>query len=398
MNKKVNSLHNFDIHIYYDSREVHATAPEATLVIPVYNVAEYLEDCLSSVFATAKSVDLEVIIIDDGSTDSSARQISEFLDNHKPQRTVFIWQPNRGLSSVRNRGVSLATGDYVGFLDSDDMISVGTMRTLLDFARMNNCEIVLGKSLVFDSKSDKVFDFYDAWVWDRMLGGASTRVISKHEEPALFFLEPNANYRLVRKDMFERYDLNYPEGYYFEDPPVHYRMLSSANRIGLVKTPYYWYRVNRPGKITAERSHRRFDIITVARETLIILSPLDVTPMEGGAILYGLTRIVWWCGCMTLPEHRQQFIEQACDVFMRHAPPAWVLCFGHLHFPDEIIYLVLGALLRGKRQRLLSLSYNKRKPISTFFFLLTIGRKDVVVRRLRKLLGSIVGKLRRMVV
>jgi hypothetical protein len=225
-----------------------------------------------------------------------------------------------------------------------------------------------------------------------LLDGAATRVVSKHEDPALFFLEPNANYRLVRRDLFSRFNFAYPVGRLFEDPPVHYKMLASAARVGLVDVPYYWYRVNRPGKITAERSLRRFDILEVARETFIELGQSDITPEAGGAIVYGLSRIVWWCGAMTLPEHRQEYFQKACRVFADHAPAPWVARFGACRFPDEIQHLIIGALMRDEASRLKRMSHGRRSPLQSLLFLLKIGRKDLVLRRIREMSARLLVK------
>lgn len=381
------------LEVRYDSRvEGRDKPPEATLIIPVFNVADYVEQCLASVFATAATVDLEIIIIDDGSQDASGNIVKAILAEYKPAQTLFLQQANQGLSAVRNRGVSLATGEYVGFLDSDDMLTAGAMRILLDFAGNHRCDLVLGKSQVFDSKSHEVYPFYDDWAWRRLLDAAATRVVSKHEDPALFFLEPNANYRLIRRDLFSRFDFTYPVGRLFEDPPVHYKMLASAARVGLVDVPYYWYRVNRPGKITAERSLRRFDILEVARETFIELGQSDVTPEAGGAIVYGLSRIVWWCGSMTLPEHRHEFFQQACRIFADHAPTPWIARFGACRFPDEIQHLVVGSLVRNEANRLERLSYGRKRPLHSFIFLLKIGRKDLILRRIREMSAKLLAR------
>ncbi|MDQ5910202.1 MAG: hypothetical protein QG599_2298 [Pseudomonadota bacterium] len=381
--------------IRYDSRVTERNKPpEATLIIPIFNVADYVEQCLASVFATAATVDLEIIIIDDGSQDASGEIVAAILAARKPIQTLYLKQANQGLSAVRNRGVKLATGDYIGFLDSDDMLTAGSMRTMLDFADHHRCEIVLGKSTVFDSKSHDVYPFYDDWAWQRLLNNAATRVVSKHEEPALFFLEPNANYRLVRRNLFTQFNFTYPVGRLFEDPPVHYKMLASATRIGLVDIPYYWYRVNRPGKITTERSLRRFDILEVARETLTELRKLDITAEAGGAIIYGLSRIVWWCGSMTLPEHRRDYFQKACIIFANDAPAPWLRHFDASRFPDEIQHLIVGGLIRNEVSWLKRMSYGRRYPLQSFIFLLKMGRQDLIVRRIRQMAGKLLAKFR----
>lgn len=384
--------------VLYDSRPVDdINPPEASLIIPVYNVAPYIEECLGGVLATASTVKLEIILIDDGSTDASRLIVADILKRHQPMRTVFLKQQNQGLSAVRNLGVSVAGGDFIGFLDSDDLISTGALRYMLDFARAHQCEVVLGRSLVFDSKNDSVASFYDDWVWRRLLAERPSRIVSRHEDPAIFMLEPNANYRLIRRDFFLKNGFLYPVGKLFEDPPVHYKMLAKAARIGLLDVPYYWYRVNRPGKITAERSQRRFDVLDVSREVFVTLNKMDITADEGGAILYGLCRIVWWCGTMTLPDQRRAYFDEACRVFKANAPPAWAERFRSLWFPDEILHLVLGALISGDVDALVRLSFGQRTPLKSVFFLIRIGRKDLVIRRLREMGANKLQKIRSLV-
>jgi len=381
--------------IRYDNRgKDRNNPPEATLIIPVFNVADYVEQCLASVLATAVTVDLEIIIIDDGSQDASGEIVAEILAARKPTQTLYLKQTNQGLSAVRNRGVQLAMGNYIGFLDSDDMLTAGSMRILLDFAENHQCDMVLGKSYVFDSKSHDVYSFYDDWAWQRLLNSATTRVVSKHEDPALFFLEPNANYRLIRRGLFTQFDFTYPVGRLFEDPPVHYKMLASAARIGLVDVPYYGYRVNRPGKITAERSLRRFDILEVTRETFSELRQMDITPEAGGAIIYGLSRIVWWCGSMTLPEHRREYFQKACMIFTEYAPVPWIIQFGASRLPDDIHYLIVGSLIRNEVSRLKRMSYGRRYPLQSLIFLLKISRQDLITRRIRQMVGKLLVKFR----
>ncbi|MEI6415710.1 MAG: glycosyltransferase family 2 protein [Pseudomonadota bacterium] len=381
--------------VRYDSRVKHRNnPPEVSLIIPVFNVADYVAQCLASVFATMALVDLEIIIMDDGSQDASGQMVDAILAEKKPGQTLYLKQSNQGISAVRNRGVSLATGQYIGFLDSDDMLTAGTMRILLDFAENHRCDLVFGKSQVFDSKSHVTYPFYDDWAWQKLLNGASTRVVSRYEDPTLFFLEPNVNYRLIRRDLFVRFNLAFLAGRVFEDPPVHYRMLASAARVGLVDVPYYWYRVNRPGKITAERSRRRFDILEVARETFIQLGPSDIPPAAGSAMVYGLSRIVWWCGTMTLPEYRREYFQRACEVYAAHAPVPWVDHFGTYRFPDEIQHLVVGGLMRQAVDQLVRMSYGRKNPLRSFLFLLKIGRRDFIFRQLLGMSKKILAKFR----
>ena len=93
--------------------------PKISVIIPVYNVEDYLEECIDSVLGQ-RDVDLEILLVDDGSTDSSGAICDEYAEkNHKFK---VVHQSNRGVSVARNIGIELAQGDWVWFVDSDDII------------------------------------------------------------------------------------------------------------------------------------------------------------------------------------------------------------------------------------------------------------------------------------
>ena len=98
--------------------------PEISVIIPVYNVEKYLRECLDSVAAQTLR-DLEILCIDDGSTDRSGQILDEYAT--RDERFVIVHQPNAGQSAARNRGLDLATGEFVAFLDSDDWLDPTAM-------------------------------------------------------------------------------------------------------------------------------------------------------------------------------------------------------------------------------------------------------------------------------
>lgn len=101
--------------------------PRISVIVPVYNVEEYLERCLTSIVNQTYK-DLEIICINDGSTDNSLEILKAFAQ--KDVRIIIIDQPNQGLSSARNIGISRATGEYISFIDSDDYIDENTYTTI----------------------------------------------------------------------------------------------------------------------------------------------------------------------------------------------------------------------------------------------------------------------------
>ncbi|MGT2968642.1 glycosyltransferase [Streptococcus azizii] len=117
---------------------------ELSIIIPIYNVEAYLSQCLDSVYQLDRQIQYEVILVDDGSTDSSSR-ILETYSTRYAERTTVIHQQNQGLSAARNSGMRVAKGDYLLFVDSDDVIEADKVELLLRGAQKDGVEIALGE-------------------------------------------------------------------------------------------------------------------------------------------------------------------------------------------------------------------------------------------------------------
>lgn len=370
-----------DFKIIQDTRRLEGTPLlQVSMIVPVYNVENYVADCLLSILANSVNMALELIIIDDGSDDESVKVIKKLIGTGIWPQVLFLQQENRGLSAVRNAGIRLARGKYVGFLDSDDFILQGGLHCMVQYADDMNCDIVLGRSLIFDSQTRHVKPFYDQSLWDILLGGKSYRTIEAMTCPVVLSLEPNANYRLIRRQFLMDHQLSFPEGLVFEDLPVHLRALVKADRIGLLDIPYYWYRVNRPGKITDEKSQRRFDILKVAKRAISDLRSCPVTVEQGGATLRGVFRLAWGCGMMTLPDQRKAFFSQACQLFSLNIPQSWVNAYLAQNSQD-LRHIILGALMAsGGTTLLVNLSFGKRNAFSLGWFILREHYANAVMR------------------
>lgn len=124
-----------------------------SIIIPIYNVEEYLEECVNSVINQTFK-DIEIICINDGSTDNSEKVAKKLAK--KDKRIKYISKKNEGLSATRNLGVEEATGEYVYFLDSDDYIELDTLEKCYNFAIENNLEVVyFGADSFYDSEKLK---------------------------------------------------------------------------------------------------------------------------------------------------------------------------------------------------------------------------------------------------
>ena len=110
---------------------------KVSVIIPVYNVEKYIERCILSVINQTLK-DIEIIIVNDGSTDDTKKNIEKYLND---KRIVYVEQKNSGLSGARNKGLSIAKGDYISFIDSDDYVDNNFIEKLYNALIKNNADV-----------------------------------------------------------------------------------------------------------------------------------------------------------------------------------------------------------------------------------------------------------------
>lgn len=122
-----------------------------SIIVPVYNVENYIFKCLSSIINQSYK-NLEILIVDDGSEDNSINIAKELIDG----RCVILKKENGGLSSARNYGLKRATGSYIMFVDSDDWLEKNAIELLLTNIKKNNADIVQGEAIYFYENHKKI--------------------------------------------------------------------------------------------------------------------------------------------------------------------------------------------------------------------------------------------------
>ena len=223
--------------------------PRVSVVVPIYNVERYLVECLESLAQQTLS-DLEVVMVDDGSTDSSAAIAAAFAEND--DRFVLVRQPNGGLGNARNTGADQATGDYLAFVDSDDIVTrtayemlAGSLdRTGSDFATGNFHRL----TTVGTRQAGMVFTAFNA-------SRPGTHV-TKH--PALLN-DRTAWNKLFRRTFWDEHGFRWPEGVLYEDIPVTLPAHVLARAVDVIREPVYLWRarVGDSTSITQRRTETR---------------------------------------------------------------------------------------------------------------------------------------------
>jgi CDP-glycerol glycerophosphotransferase len=222
---------------------------KVSVIVPIYNVEEYLNECLDSL-ANQTLKEIEVLIVNDASTDSSGEIALEYVDKYNNFR-LFNKSLNAGQSRARNYAITFAKGEYIAFLDGDDFVSLDAYKKLYDMSANGERDIVVGNVKRFDSKG-----IYDSGLHIKIFKEniKNTTIINY---PELIYDTTSTN-KLFRKKFWKENELKFPEDVIYEDIPLtffaHYKSKSTAI---LSDDIYYWRR--REG-INKSATQQRTDI------------------------------------------------------------------------------------------------------------------------------------------
>jgi len=211
-----------------------------SVIVPVYNVRDYLADCVDSIRAQTFA-DYECLLVDDGSTDGSGALCDELAAADRRFRVIH--KPNGGLSDARNAGLDAAAGACVFFVDSDDRLFPQALEALRARMLADGLDVAVGNVLLHDMRLGE----------ERLFAPLST----PHPKNVLDELFNIAAWnKLYRREVFAT--RRYAKGIKFEDVPVWADILFSGARIGYVDETVYVYNINREGSIVTTRDYRGY--------------------------------------------------------------------------------------------------------------------------------------------
>ena len=227
--------------------------PKVSIIIPAYNIAPYLERCLESVkHQTYK--ELQIIIVDDGSTDQTGQIADSFAERDK--RFHVIHKENRGVSAARKTGLEKAEGDYIGFVDGDDYIEPEMYEKLIGLAVKYGADIAhCGYQMVFPDRVDMYHGTKQLKVQDTYTG---VKDLLKGN-----LVEPGLWNKIYRRKLFNQ--INYDENIVInEDLLLNYFLFHKSEKAVFIDVPYYHYMVRKNSASTSDwNEHKIKDPIYV---------------------------------------------------------------------------------------------------------------------------------------
>ncbi len=234
-----------------------------TIIIPIYNVESYLDECLASVENQTIAASAEVILVDDGSTDASASIAKKYAERND---WLYVYKKNGGLSSARNMGLEYAHGEYVYFLDSDDYLEKNAMEVLTSECTKQELDIIKFSAYTFVDGNPKLnwsergYKYRGEYneIYD------SNRILNK--------LIENGDYNIVsaccmlyRREFILDNGIIFPEGILFEDNLFHLECMAKVKRIKVLNKPLYYRRI-RGTSIT--KNYVRIDVMKAMARNL----------------------------------------------------------------------------------------------------------------------------------
>jgi len=219
-----------------------------SIIIPLYIVEKYVTNITNSII-TQTFDGLEVILIDDGSTDSS---LNVFTNNLSTLAPITISQPNKGLSAARNAGILKATGEYLLFLDADDFLLPNALKNIIEMLETDKPDVLFGRYLRWNPRTGFIKSPDYNYQPPNDNKKRTEYILSALPESSW-----NAWRYVCRRSLILEKELFFEVGILCEDVPWTLRLLENVDSISFLKTPFYAYYQHRPGSIMSSVNSKR---------------------------------------------------------------------------------------------------------------------------------------------
>lgn len=286
--------------------------PKVSIIIPVYNTEKYLKDCLNSVISQTLR-DIEIICIDDGSTDNSLAILKEYskLDS----RIKVVSQNNQGAGIARNKGILKATGEYIMFIDSDDWIDLHTCENAYKKIKANNNDLLMFNILEYDEKRKKYYNCdWRLSPFEDHFDNPNIRLCDVKN----FINSAYTVTQIYSRDFLNTNNIRFSNNKFAEDVIFYIKALLSAKTISILNEYLYFYRIHK------ESSSRNFfnnfyDVINVRLVCLEYIEQHENKDYFIDAFLiYSINSIMYWFNFAADSKYRniKDFYNQLREFFI----------------------------------------------------------------------------------
>lgn len=222
-----------------------------SIIVPIYNVEQYLVECLESLYNQSYQ-NCEILLIDDGSTDQSQTIVQKFYDDHSDKDIHLITKDNGGQSSARNLGMQKASGTYIIFVDSDDLITTRHVEMLYNAVKEKNAKVAMCK---MTKNITELSDDLNGKI--NVLSGDFLTLVNKLY--ASNYPSASACAKIYHHTVLKV--LDFYEGIIYEDGLFFYEVINQVNEVVLLDVASYYYRTAENSTMTSRIREKNFDIL-----------------------------------------------------------------------------------------------------------------------------------------
>lgn len=236
-----------------------------SVIVPVYNTEKYLRRCMDALVGQTLDHDLlEIVVVNDGSTDGSLKILNEYSEKY-PHIVKIFSKENGGQASARNLGIEKASGEYVGFADSDDHVDTTMFEKLYKAATDNDADIV---ECHYHSMLELTEDGPDGFPLYKEIGTRGT--IKSHSDSRELFFDPQVSpwNKLYKKKILIDNSIRFPEGMIYEDTAFYVKVLPYIKKQIYVDEKLVYYSVRKNSTMTSNQGKRVGDILLVIDDIL----------------------------------------------------------------------------------------------------------------------------------
>lgn len=246
--------------------------PKISIIIPIYNVERYLENCLKSILNQSFE-DMEVILVDDGSIDNSGAICDEY--STKDNRVKVIHKLNGGLSSARNTGLDMANGEYIGFIDSDDYVHPQMFEILYNVLNKDDSDISICDFLRVNDQQiiNKIYDINE--IESDSFTPLETLKNMCKAEGVKYVIVCN---KLYKRSIFK--NVRFPQGKIHEDEFLAHKLIYAAKKVSVVGVPLYYYFQNKNGIMGKGFTIKSLDMIEAYGDRMKLFKKVDKELVE----------------------------------------------------------------------------------------------------------------------
>ena len=205
--------------------------PKVSVIVPVYNVEKYLEKCVNSLVNQSLE-SIEIILVDDGSTDGSGKICDDFAEKY--ESVIAVHQKNAGQGQARNQGLSLAKGEYIGFVDSDDWVDLNYYEELYNLCNKNDLDMCVCERQVFNKKNQKIYQtsFFECEYYE-------LNDIEDYFYDKFFKYTPSVCNKLYKRNVIENKYFRDVSEDGTEDTLFNYKVMFELKKVGECESVYY---------------------------------------------------------------------------------------------------------------------------------------------------------------